>query len=80
MQTLADVLTMPIKVASSDQAPALGAAMYASVAAGIHPNTQVAIKAMGNGFDKVYEPIAEHVTVYEKLYGEYVRFGGLIEG
>lgn len=80
MQTLADVLNMPIKVASSDQAPSLGAAMYASVAAGIHPETQAAIKAMGNGFDKVYEPIAEHVTVYEKLYGEYVRFGGLIEG
>lgn len=80
MQTLADVLNMPIKVASSDQAPALGAAMYASVAAGIHPNTQAAIKAMGNGFDKVYEPIGENVGVYEKLYREYVRFGGLIEG
>jgi L-ribulokinase len=79
MQTLADVLNMPIKVATSDQAPALGAAMYASVAANIHPNTQAAIKAMGNGFDKVYEPIAENVAVYEKLYGEYVGFGGFVE-
>jgi L-ribulokinase len=79
MQTLADVLNMPIKVATSDQAPALGAAMYASVAANIHPNTQAAIKAMGNGFDKVYEPIAENVAVYEKLYGKYVRFGGFVE-
>ncbi|WP_373495322.1 ribulokinase [Aquiflexum sp.] len=80
MQTLADVLNMPIKVASSDQAPALGAAMYASVAAGIHPDTQSAIKAMGNGFDEVYEPIEGTVGVYEKLYGEYLGFGGLIEG
>ncbi|WP_373521913.1 ribulokinase, partial [Aquiflexum sp.] len=80
MQTLADVLNMPIKVASSDQAPALGAAMYASVAAGIHPNTQSAIKAMGNGFDKVYEPVGENVVVYEKLYGEYLGFGKVIEG
>lgn len=80
MQTLADVLNMPIKVASSDQAPALGAAMYASVAAGIHPNTQSAIKAMGNGFDKVYEPIAGNVPIYEKLYQEYMEFGKLIEG
>lgn len=79
MQTLADVLNMPIKVASSDQAPALGAAMYASVAAGIHPDTQAAIKTMGNGFDKVYEPITDHVAIYEKLYGEYVRFGGIVE-
>jgi L-ribulokinase len=37
MQTLADVLDMPIKVATSDQAPALGAAIYAAVAAGIYP-------------------------------------------
>ena len=29
MQTLANVLNMPIKVAESDQAPALGAAIYA---------------------------------------------------
>ena len=80
MQTLADVLNMPIKVATSEQAPALGAAMYAAVAAGIHPNTEAAIKAMSNGFDKVYEPIPANVPVYEKLYTEYVEFGKLIEG
>ncbi|MCH7414743.1 ribulokinase [Belliella sp. R4-6] len=80
MQTLADVLNMPIKVATSEQAPALGAAMYAAVAAGIHPNTEAAIKAMSNGFDKVYEPIPANVPVYAKLYAEYVEFGKLIEG
>ncbi|MCH7398277.1 ribulokinase [Belliella sp. DSM 107340] len=80
MQTLADVLNMPIKVATSEQAPALGAAMYAAVAAGIHPNTEAAIKAMSNGFDKVYEPIPANVSVYAKLYAEYVEFGKLIEG
>jgi L-ribulokinase len=80
MQTLADVLNMPIKVASSDQAPALGAAMYAAVAAGIHNDTQAAIKAMGNGFDKVYEPIAANVPIYEKLYQEYLEFGKVMEG
>jgi L-ribulokinase len=80
MQTMADVLNMPIKVASSEQAPALGAAMYAAVAAGVHPDTQSAIRAMGNGFDKIYEPIAKNVPVYEKLYREYVKFGELIEG
>jgi L-ribulokinase len=36
MQTLANVLNMPIVVAASDQAPALGAAIYAAVAAGIY--------------------------------------------
>ena len=80
MQTLADVLNMPIKVATSDQAPALGAAMYAAVAAGIHPSTESAIQAMSNGFDKVYDPIPENVFVYEKLYAEYVEFGKVVEG
>jgi L-ribulokinase len=79
MQTMADVLNMPIKVASSEQAPALGAAMYAAVAAGIHPDTQSAIRAMGNGFDKIYKPIAKNVPVYDNLYKEYVKFGELIE-
>ncbi len=80
MQTLADVLNMPIKVASSDQAPALGSAMYAAVAAGIHPDTQAAIQAMGNGFDKVYEPIPANVKVYGELYERYLAFGNFIEG
>lgn len=80
MQTLADVLNMPIKVATSDQAPALGAAMFASVAAGIYADTESAIQAMSNGFDKIYEPIPANVPVYEKLYSEYMEFGKLIEG
>lgn len=79
MQTLADVLNMPIKVAASDQAPALGAAMYAAVAAGIHTDTQAAINAMGSGFDRIYFPIAENVLTYEKLYKEYMAFGNAIE-
>ncbi|PSL01680.1 ribulokinase [Cecembia rubra] len=79
MQTMADVLNMPIKVATSEQAPALGAAMYAAVAAGIHLDTQTAILAMGNGFDKVYQPISKHVPIYEKLYKEYLKFGEKIE-
>lgn len=80
MQTLSDVLNMPIKVATSDQAPALGAAMYAAVAAGIYEDTESAIQAMSSGFDKVYQPIPENVEVYKKLYKEYVVFGKVIEG
>ncbi|MDN3668512.1 ribulokinase [Echinicola jeungdonensis] len=80
MQTMADVLNMPIKIATSDQAPALGAAMYASVAAGIHPDTETAIATMTNGFDAVYEPNPENVEVYEKLYEKYEAFGDFVEG
>lgn len=79
MQTLCDVLNMPIKVASSDQACALGAAMNASVAAGAHPNLFEAQKAMGSGFDARYEPRPEYVEVYQKLYKKYQRLGKSIE-
>lgn len=79
MQTLSDVLNMPIKVASSDQACALGAAMNASVAAGVYNNLQDAQKAMGSGFDARYEPRAAYVEVYQKLYENYQKLGKFIE-
>lgn len=79
MQTLSDVLNMPIKVASSDQACALGAAMNASVAAGVHANLFDAQKAMGSGFDARYEPRAEYVEIYQKLYHKYQNLGQFIE-
>lgn len=79
MQTLADVLNMPIKVATSEQAPALGAAMYAVVAAGIYPDVKSAKQAMGNGFDKEYHPRGQQVAVYQHLYDKYVRLGAFVE-
>ena len=79
MQTLADVLNIPIKIASSEQAPALGAAMYAAVAAGIYADTEGAKKAMGNGFDMTYFPKADNVKVYEKLYDKYLALGDFVE-
>lgn len=79
MQTLSDVLHMPIKVASSDQACALGAAMNAAVAAGIYHNLQDAQKAMGSGFDARYEPRAVYVEVYQKLYDKYQNLGKFTE-
>ena len=79
MQTLSDVLNMPIKVASSDQACALGAAMNASVAAGIHANLFDAQKAMGSGFDANYSPRPEAVEVYKKLYEKYQKLGKFTE-
>lgn len=77
MQTLSDVLNLPILVASADQACALGAAMNASVASGIHTNIKSAQKAMGSGFDKTFYPKRENVAVYEKLYEKYQKLGKL---
>lgn len=80
MQTMADVLGMPIKVSASGQAPALGSAMYASVAAGFHPDLPSAVSAMGAGFDEVYTPIEKNTATYKRLYEKYSRFGEYVEG
>ncbi|TDB68115.1 ribulokinase [Arundinibacter roseus] len=79
MQTLSDVLNMPIQVTSSDQACALGAAMNAAVAAGAHASLPEAQKAMGSGFDASYEPRPEVVEIYKKLYVKYQALGAFVE-
>jgi L-ribulokinase len=79
MQTLANVLDMPIKVASSDQACALGAAMNAAVAAGVFSSVPDAQAAMGSGFDATYFPEKDKVEIYKKLYEKYLSFGEFIE-
>lgn len=79
MQTLADVLDMPIKIAVSEQAPALGAAMYAAVAAGIYPDVQSAKSSMGNGFEAEYFPRQKEVKIYKELFKKYVALGEFIE-
>jgi len=79
MQTLANVLNMPIKVAESDQAPALGAAIYAAVAAGVYGDVIEASKKMGSDFEAEYFPQAGHVEKYEALMESYKQLGTFVE-
>jgi L-ribulokinase len=79
MQLMADVLDMPVKVATSLQTVALGSAMFAAVVAGIYKTVEDAQKAMGKGFEKEYLPIPENVEKYKILYAKYERLGELIE-
>jgi L-ribulokinase len=79
MQVMADVLNMSIKVARSEQTVALGAAMFAAVAAGIYESIEKAQGAMGAGFDAEYKPIPENVKKYKSLYEAYGRFGDFVE-
>jgi L-ribulokinase len=79
MQTLADVLNMPIKVAKSDQACAFGASMFAAVVAGVYEKVEDAQKAMGQGFANEYFPNPASVQMYKELYKEYQKLGKITE-
>ncbi|SFW48129.1 L-ribulokinase [Sinomicrobium oceani] len=79
MQTLADVLNRPIRIAVSDQAPALGAAIYAAVAAGVYPDVENAVKAMGSPMEKTYEPQPSMVASYKEKYERYEALAGFVE-
>lgn len=79
MQTLSDVLNKPIKVCNTDQACALGAAMFAATAAGIYNKVEDAIDAMNSGFAKEYMPNAENTEIYAKIYEKYIKVGQFTE-
>lgn len=70
-QIYADVTGRPLKLSGSSQAPALGSAIYATVAAGVYPNIQEASEHMGKLKDEVVMPIPENQAVYDALYAEY---------
>jgi L-ribulokinase len=73
MQCYADVLGIPIAVIDSDQGPALGAAMHAAVAAGIHRDIYAAAAAMGRCRAGAYLPDAARHRAYDELYALYGR-------
>ncbi len=79
MQTMSDVLGMPIKVCATDQACALGAAMFAATAAGVYPTIEIAIEHMNSGFASEYIPNSENVKLYDKLYRKYLELGAFTE-
>lgn len=79
MQTLSDVLNMPVKVCNTDQACALGAAMFAATAAGVYPKVEDAIAAMNSGFAKEYYPDAARAAAYQGLYEKYLALGKFTE-
>ena len=79
MQTLSDVLGMPIKVAKAEQACAFGASMFAAVAAGVYDKVEKAQKAMGQGFAKEYQPNKENHEAYKEIYEKYSKLGQFTE-
>jgi L-ribulokinase len=73
MQIYADVTRMPLHVLGSDQGTALGSAMHAAVAAGLHPDIRAAAAAMGRVVRDAYVPDERNADAYDVLYGHYAR-------
>jgi L-ribulokinase len=77
MQIYADIIKLPVKIAGSPQSPALGAAIFGSVAAGRKnggwDTIQQAAQAMGKVKEAAYEPIKENSKVYDSIFAEYEK-------
>ena len=79
MQILADVTNREIYVTKDDQAPAIGAAVFAAKAYGLYENVFEAQKSISAGIERVHKPIKENVKIYEKLYKKYKEIGNFTE-
>jgi len=73
MQVLSDVIGMPIKVIETREACALGVAMCASVAAGIHAKLEDAQSAMCMKISTVYKPNKETHKYFNEEYKKYQK-------
>ncbi|SKA74128.1 L-ribulokinase [Clostridium sp. USBA 49] len=75
MQIYSDVTNMEIRISGSPQAPALGSAMFAALAAGSekggYDSIVEAAKHMSKIKEEYFKPIPENVEIYNKLYAEY---------
>jgi L-ribulokinase len=79
MQLLADTLNKPIEVAASDYAPALGAGIYAAVAAGIYPDINTAAKVLASPIEATYQPVEKNVQHMKSYFDKYDSLADFIE-
>ena len=75
LQLTADITGREVDVAASGQAPAVGAAMYAAVAAGSarggHDSIEAAVAAMARPHARTYIPDPDSVVTYRRMHEEY---------
>lgn len=74
MQIYSDITGRPMKISRSDQTPALGAAIFAAVAAGKNAGGYDSVeeaKAKMTGTSNEFKPIAGNHEVYKKIYKLY---------
>lgn len=73
MGIYADVIGLPVEIAASEQASALGAAMLGAVAGGAFDDVADAVRRLASPPRRVVAPDPDHHVVYGQLYHEYRR-------
>ncbi len=79
MQQYADLLELPVAVGRIAEGPALGAAILAAVAAGIHPDAAAAHAAMGVREFRHYTPDTAHRQEYRAIRQRNRRLRQLLQ-
>lgn len=71
-QILADVTNLPVSVPRVKESTALGAALLASVAVGLHPDLGAATKAAVH-LERTHDPDPQAAATYQHLFEQWLR-------